>query len=73
MTEKTYYILTVFRDKERFGKTLKNEYKREVNAERKLKELAESGAYELIVMRKEENCGSGISISSPYKRWEATK
>lgn len=76
MKNQTYYILVVFKDKNKSGKTISNEYKKESNAVKKFKELIKSGLYERVMIRKEDIVSRydgvcEISISSPYKKWEA--
>lgn len=73
MKNTTYYMIIVFKDKNKNGTTLKNEYKRLENAIKKLNELASSGMYEYIYIRKEEvlirTRFKEISISKPLKEW----
>lgn len=64
-----YYILVVFKDKTKYGKTLPNKYKRAFNAERKFDSLVKSGLYEVVMIREEEESYT-VSTSYPYKKWE---
>jgi|GEM_PF-5993157 hypothetical protein len=65
----TYFILVVFEDKNKWGKTLPNKYKRKFDAEKQFESLVNSGLYECVMIRKEEKTPYYFS-SAPYKRWE---
>ncbi len=74
LKDTTYYSIIVFKHKDNMGTRIKNEYKREANAIKKFNELARSGLYEYITMRKEEvflrKIGKvEISCSSLVKKW----
>lgn len=66
---KTNYTLTIFKDKHKMGETLKNVYKRLPNAEQKFINLVNSGAFECVVLRRNEVSTHGSEISSPIKIW----
>ena len=75
MKNQTYYTLHVWKPNHDYGKSLRSEYKREVNALKKFDELVKSGLYTCVMLRKEEvylrTPTTEISSSSPMKKWEA--
>ena len=74
MKDQSYYILIVFKDKNKFGEHYKNEYKTFRNAMKRFTELKNSGLYQCVTLRKEEvflrNPNTEISSSSPIEIWE---
>lgn len=68
LKDTTYYIIVVFKDKNKSGETIPNEYKRYRCAARKFNELRDSGLYQCINLRKVEvvtrTPTSEISVSS---------
>ena len=63
--DKTYYQITVFKDANKWGCTMKNKYKRFENGHKKFNRLITSGKYETVILRREQEWENGSSKSTP--------
>ena len=72
MLERTYWQITVWKDAKKLGDTLEKEYKTEGIAKRYYLKAIDSGKYEGVTLRKNDDWTGG-SCSCPIRIWAKGK